>query len=169
MSQTARHPPQARRRHLEGPNPFPLMTSRLPRGPHSLSREQVASNQRTRIAMAMLESIGEKGYVATTVSEVVSRAGVSRKAFYQHFANKEECFLATYDAIVEDGRHRVLHTFTDARGGSDRVETAIRALFSASMENPDALRMAVTEITAVGTRRYRTTRARDRRLRGTHP
>jgi AcrR family transcriptional regulator len=126
------------------------MTSRLPRGPHSLSRDQVAANQRTRIGMAMLESIGEKGYVATTVSEVVSRAGVSRKAFYQHFANKEECFLVTYDAIVEEGRRRVMYNLAEARGGSDHIETAIRALFSSALENPDALRMAITEITAVG-------------------
>ncbi len=150
MSQTTRRPPQKAWRHLESPKPFPFMTSRLPRGPHSLSREQVAANQRTRIGIAMLESVGEQGYVASTVSDVVARAGVSRKAFYQHFANKEECFLATYDSIVEEGRRRVMHTFTEARGGGDRIEVAIRALFLTAMENPDALRLAVTEITAVG-------------------
>jgi AcrR family transcriptional regulator len=100
--------------------------------------------------MAMLEAIGEKGYVATTVSDVVSRAGVSRKAFYQHFANKEECFLATYDTIAREGRRRVARAFRDAEGHPDRMETAIRTVFEAAMENPDALRLAITEITAVG-------------------
>jgi AcrR family transcriptional regulator len=150
MSQAARRPPKTARRLLESPNLFPQMSSRLPRGPHSLSREQVAANQRMRIGMAMLETIGEKGYVASTVSEVVGRAGVSRKAFYQHFTNKEECFLATYDAIVEEGRHRVARTLSEARDGADRTETAIRALFMAAVENRDALRLAMTEITAVG-------------------
>jgi AcrR family transcriptional regulator len=150
MSQTARRPPQTARRPLESPNLFPHMNSRLPRGPHSLSREQVATNQRMRIGMAMLETIGEKGYVASTVSEVVGRAGVSRKAFYQHFTGKEECFLATYDAIVEEGRHRVARTVSEAREGTNRTETAIRALFMAAVENRDALRLAMTEITAVG-------------------
>jgi AcrR family transcriptional regulator len=150
MSQAARRSPQTAWRRLESPNPFSYTTSRLPRGPHSLSREQVAANQRMRIGMAMLETIGEKGYVASTVSEVVGRAGVSRKAFYQHFTNKEECFLATYDAIVAEGRHRVARTLSEAREGADRTETAIRALFMAGIENRDALRLAMTEITAVG-------------------
>jgi len=150
MSQAARRSPQTARRHLESLNPFSYTNSRLPRGPHSLSREQVAANQRMRIGMAMLETIGEKGYVASTVSEVVARAGVSRKAFYQHFTGKEECFLATYDVIVEEGRRRVARTFSEAREGSNRTETAIRALFMAAIENRDALRLAITEITAVG-------------------
>ncbi len=164
MSQTARRSPQTARRPLESPNLFPHMNSRLPRGPHSLSREQVAANQRMRIGMAMLETIGEKGYVASTVSEVVGRAGVSRKAFYQHFTNKEECFLATYDAIVEEGRRRVARTLSEARAGADRTETAIRALFMAAVENRDALRLAMTEITAVGPGGYRAPRDGDRRI-----
>jgi AcrR family transcriptional regulator len=156
MSQTARRPPQTTRRRLENahlnlnPNPYPLLTSRLPRGPHSLSREQVAANQRMRIGMAMLEAIGEKGYVATTVSEVVTRAGVSRKAFYQHFTNKEECFLATYDAVVEEGMRRVSDMLSDGADRTNGVESTIRAMFLAGVENPHALRLAITEIAAVG-------------------
>jgi len=123
---------------------------KLPRGPHSLTRDQVAANQRLRVGLAMLEAIGEKGYVATTVSEVVARAGVSRKAFYQQFANKEECFLATYDTIAREGRRRVTRALRDSEGRPDRIETAIRTVFEAAMENPDALRLAITEITAVG-------------------
>ncbi|HEV3070974.1 MAG TPA: TetR/AcrR family transcriptional regulator [Solirubrobacteraceae bacterium] len=140
----------AARRTTRGPTPFRSYPGKLPRGPHSLTREQVAANQRMRVGMAMLEAIGEKGYVATTVSDVVGRAGVSRKAFYQHFANKEECFLATYDAIAREGRRRVARAFSDAEGHPDRMETGIRAVFEAAVENPDALRLAITEITAVG-------------------
>jgi AcrR family transcriptional regulator len=140
----------AARRTTRGPTPLRSYPGKLPRGPHSLTREQVAANQRMRVGMAMLEAVGEKGYVATTVSDVVGRAGVSRKAFYQHFANKEECFLATYDAIAREGRHRVARAFRNAEGHPDRMETGIRAVFEAAMENPDALRLAITEITAVG-------------------
>jgi AcrR family transcriptional regulator len=142
--------PPATRVTTRAPRPYRSYPGKLPRGPHSLTREQVAANQRLRVGMAMLEAIGEKGYVATTVSDVVGRAGVSRKAFYQHFANKEMCFLATYDTIVREGRRRVARAFRDADGHPDRMETAIRALFEAAMENPDAMRLAVTEITAVG-------------------
>jgi AcrR family transcriptional regulator len=142
--------PAARRTTPRNLSPLRSYPGKLPRGPHSLTREQVAANQRMRVGMAMLEAVGEKGYVATTVSDVVGKAGVSRKAFYQHFANKEECFLATYDAIAREGRRRVARAFRAAEGRPDRMETAIRSVFEAAMENPDAMRLAITEITAVG-------------------
>src|SRR5580658_2999885 len=56
----------------------------LPRGPHSLTRAQVATNQRQRLLEGMIDAIGAKGYAASTVSDVIKRAGVSRKAFYEH-------------------------------------------------------------------------------------
>ena len=89
---------------------------RLPRGPHSLTREQVATNQRRRLLEGMIDAIGEKGYAAITVSDVIKRAGVSRKAFYEHFANKEECFLATYDSIAAIGRRGVSAGVPPRRG-----------------------------------------------------
>jgi AcrR family transcriptional regulator len=46
---------------------------------------------------AMADSVAAKGYAATTVANVIALAGVSRKTFYEHFSDKEECFLAAYD------------------------------------------------------------------------
>jgi AcrR family transcriptional regulator len=45
-------------------------------------------------------AVAERGYASVAVADVIERAGVSRKTFYEHFANKEECFLAAYDAGV---------------------------------------------------------------------
>src|SRR4051812_15625203 len=73
----------------------------LPRGPHSLSRDEAVASQRGRMIEAMAETVAEKGYAATTVADVVARAGVSRKTFYEHFADREQCFLAAYDAAVD--------------------------------------------------------------------
>jgi AcrR family transcriptional regulator len=129
---------------------FPSTPKGLPRGPHSLSREEVAANQQLRLGLAMLAAVGEKGYIATTVSEVVARAGVSRKAFYQHFAGKEECFLAAYDVIVRESRCRVARAYGEADGRRDRLESAIRALFGAAVETPHALRLALIDIAALG-------------------
>jgi AcrR family transcriptional regulator len=101
-----------RRKDIESPS----KSSRLPRGPHSLSREQVAANQRSRIMSAMIELVGEQGYGATAVAEVTKRAGLSRKAFYEHFAGKQDCFLATYDTIVGEGYERVAGASREAGG-----------------------------------------------------
>src|SRR2546423_602659 len=73
----------------------------LPRGPHQLAREVVVASQRGRMIEAMAETVAEKGYAATTVADVVARAGVSRRTFYEHFADREECFLGAYDTAVQ--------------------------------------------------------------------
>lgn len=72
----------------------------LPRGRHRLTREQVVASQRQRMLKAMTQAVSEKGYAHTSVSDVVTIAGVSRETFYEQFAGKEDCFLAAYDAGV---------------------------------------------------------------------
>ena len=74
---------------------------RLPSGRHHLTREAVEASQRGRLLVAMAEIVAAKGYVATTVADVVERAGVSRRTFYEQFPDKESCFLAAYDTGVE--------------------------------------------------------------------
>ena len=72
----------------------------LPRGRHRLSREEVSASQRQRMLEAMALAVHEKGYTGTAVADVVAGAGVSRETFYQHFADKEACFLAAYEVAV---------------------------------------------------------------------
>src|SRR6476469_4725276 len=59
------------------------------------------ASQRGRMLDAMAAAVAEKGYAATTVADVIARARVSRKTFYEQFRDKEECFLAAYDTGVE--------------------------------------------------------------------
>jgi AcrR family transcriptional regulator len=59
------------------------------------------ASQRGRMLEAMAEAVAEKGYSATTVADVIARARVSRKTFYEQFRDKEACFLAAYDTGVE--------------------------------------------------------------------
>jgi AcrR family transcriptional regulator len=73
----------------------------LPRGRHAAPRAVVREAQRARMLAAMVQAVAEKGYAHVAVADVIQRAGVSRKTFYEQFANKEECFLAAYDAGVD--------------------------------------------------------------------
>ena len=57
--------------------------------------------QRARMLEAMIQAVAEKGYARVVVADVIDGAGVSRKTFYEQFANKAECFLAAYDAGVD--------------------------------------------------------------------
>jgi AcrR family transcriptional regulator len=99
---------------------------------------------------AMIELVGEQGYGATTVAEVIARAGVSRKAFYEHFANKDECFLATYDMIVAEGFERVTAASREAGGLQQELGFGLDALFKRANEKPGVERLVLMEVAALG-------------------
>ncbi|MDQ1746792.1 MAG: hypothetical protein QOD07_1055 [Frankiaceae bacterium] len=67
----------------------------LPRGRSRLPADTVLAAQRDRLIRAMTAAVAAVGYPDVTVADVVRRARVSRTAFYAHFADKEDCFLAT--------------------------------------------------------------------------
>ena len=75
--------------------------ARLPPGRHGLSREFVEHNHRSRLLAGLIEAVADEGYHACTVAHVTSAAGVTRSAFYRHFDDKQACFLAAYDLVVE--------------------------------------------------------------------
>lgn len=80
---------------------MPIEPSRaLPRGPHRLSRDEVAGSQRRRLLDAMADAVADKGYARTSVADVLARAGVSRATFYAQFTDKEDCFLAAFTDSV---------------------------------------------------------------------
>jgi AcrR family transcriptional regulator len=110
----------------------------------------VTASQRERLIVAMGELVGESGYADTTVANVLARAGVSRKAFYQHFANKQECFLAAYDAIVAEGRKEVTRAYIDAEDPSQSASLAIAKAFERAIKNPGAVRLVLVEAGIVG-------------------
>ena len=66
----------------------------LPRGRSRLPPRAVRASQRERLLHSAIAAVSESGYPAVTVADIVRRARVSRAAFYAHFADKEECFLA---------------------------------------------------------------------------
>jgi AcrR family transcriptional regulator len=70
----------------------------LPPGRHKLSRDAVLASQQERIVTATMDCVATRGYTATTVTDIVSAARVSRNAFYVLFADKQDCFLACCDA-----------------------------------------------------------------------
>jgi AcrR family transcriptional regulator len=56
---------------------------------------------RARLTEALAASIEEKGYRATTVADVVRLARTSRRTFYEHFADRDACFLALFDETTD--------------------------------------------------------------------
>lgn len=130
-----------------GPNP---LYRQLPHGPHGMKREEVAHHQRVRLYGAMIEAVARRGYAATTVAEVVALAGVSRRAFYEMFANKEDCFLATHDVIVARARRLVLRACAGESSWERRRHAGCRALLEDVARSPKALRLVVVESLGAG-------------------
>jgi AcrR family transcriptional regulator len=129
------------------PSPAPP----LPRGRHAAPRAVVRASQRGRMLAAMATAVAEKGYRAVAVADVIARAGVSRKTFYEHFANREECFLAAYDA----GVGRLLAAIDDAiRAAAPDPMAIARAGTARYLEmlaaNPAFARTFLVEVLAAG-------------------
>lgn len=73
----------------------------LPRGRHSLPREQVQRVQRERMMAAVTELLAANGYAGFGPADIAQRAGVSLAAFYDSFENKDACIFAGYDRFIE--------------------------------------------------------------------
>ena len=125
----------------------------LPAGRHSLTREVVLASQRGRLLDAMAQAVAEHGYGATTVAHVVAFAGVSRKTFYEHFSDKEDCFLALYDtgiAYVLARIEEALRAATLDGGPRARVAVGLRAFLDVLAEEPAFSRAIILEVHAAG-------------------
>ena len=70
----------------------------LPRGRHSLTPEDVVDSQRGRMMRAVALAVAEKGYGETVVTDVIERARVSRKTFYEQFDDLQDCFRQAHAA-----------------------------------------------------------------------
>jgi AcrR family transcriptional regulator len=128
-------------------------TAQLPRGRHRLTREEVLASQRGRMLAAMGEAAGEKGYVATSVADVIKRAGVSRETFYEHFSNKEDCFIAAYDTGVEAMMGVMLEALGEATGDPfERLDHVFGAYLDALVSEPAFARASLVESYAAGPR-----------------
>src|SRR6478752_2495333 len=86
---------------MGGPRSISERLSTLPPGRHLLPSEFVANNQRARILFATSELVAERGYQKTTIELIAKSARVALRTFYEHFASKEECFLAAFDADLD--------------------------------------------------------------------
>ncbi|MRH91509.1 TetR family transcriptional regulator [Nocardia sp. SYP-A9097] len=124
----------------------------LPRGRHGLSREQVENSQYQRLCVAVLDAVGELGYAATTVADIVSRAQVARRTFYAVFGGKDECFAAAYDLAVGTALDQLQDTVTGLVGVSfaERVRISFDIYLSVLAAQPAAARALYVETLAAG-------------------
>lgn len=124
-------------------------SGKFPSGVRKLPTDLIRAIQRERLIVAMLNAAAELGYLETNVQDVIDRAGVSRPTFYEHFSNKEDCFLAAFDTSAERLRKKV--EAAARKGGGiwrDRVRYGLEALLRFAEREPDTARTVVVEARA---------------------
>ena len=134
---------------LEGPK-------RRGRKAKSFAERQAVAHPPERVLRAFAAIVAEKGYQATTVAEVVQRAGTSQRVFYGHFENKEDAFLAALDSGSAQMLGLVLPAFRRARNWQESVRAAYEAMFSFGIEEPEYTRLGAVEMYTVGRRALQT-------------
>jgi AcrR family transcriptional regulator len=122
----------------------------IPGGRHGLAPEEVAESQRGRILAAMIDAVGRDGYQAARVADVIAHAGVSRKTFYEHFEDKEHCFIAAYQQSLARLLSVTLDAFEAQDEWVDSLRAGLTALLNALAYDPAVARMCFVEVLAAG-------------------
>ena len=118
--------------------------------PKRLALETDPSDARGRLLEGLAGAIDEKGYGAATIADVVRHARVSKRTFYEHFSDKEECFLAAYDVVVEGLVRAVGDAYNREDQWRDKVRSGLGEFLRFLAAEPDFARMCIVEVLAAG-------------------
>jgi AcrR family transcriptional regulator len=105
--------------------------------------------QRQRILDAMIESCAEKTYAATTISDIVAHAHISRTTFYKQFEDKRDCFDAAVTRCIELLREAAASAHTAEDPPADAVRKATAAVLEAMAARPGLAQLLTGDAIAV--------------------
>ncbi|MBX3227305.1 MAG: helix-turn-helix transcriptional regulator [Labilithrix sp.] len=102
-------------------------------------------------------ALAEKGYALATIADIVAKARVSKRTFYEHFADKEACLLATYKDATTRMQAAMAHAFELHAGAAwpAQVDAVIDAYVTALESTPALTRACLVEMAAAGPRALR--------------
>jgi AcrR family transcriptional regulator len=130
--------------------PLEPLFPRLIGGPRHMEPDEVARHQKDRLEGAMVEAVARHGFAATTVRELVTLAGVSKSTFYDHFQDKEECFLTTFDSIVAEVTAEVVKTNQSSDDFRQRLVAGFGRFMELVVERPEAAAFATVDSLTLG-------------------
>jgi AcrR family transcriptional regulator len=122
----------------------------IPAGRHTLAPEEVSERQRERLLRAMASCASELGYQNTTVADVVRVAKTSRSAFYEQFADKQECFLEVYRRATEAFISAAVEAAAAVEPWREKLDAGISTYFQWMAEHPEVARSTIIEIHEAG-------------------
>jgi AcrR family transcriptional regulator len=115
------------------------------------SAEEVPEpSHRERLIAAMAASIDAKGYRETTVADVVGIAHTSRRTFYEHFDDREACFLALFDALNNATMDQIAAAVHPDSPLGEQVDRALDVYFDSILSQPALYQSFVRELPGLG-------------------
>ena len=122
---------------------------KLSPGP-GLAANDVAAHQLARIYEALIQIAAESGYASLKVRDVVARAEVSTRAFYEHFASKEDCFSQAYDLISRRATRRILAAQAGERDWHRRARLVFDEFAREVEREPGSAHLALIDVYGAG-------------------
>ena len=107
-------------------------------------------NYHQRLLDGLENAIEEKGYAASTIGDIVRHAQVSKRTFYETFADKDDCFLASYLKSATRLLAAVEAAFDDDLPWRDQLHATIKVYLSQLQAKPALTRTFFLEIQAAG-------------------
>lgn len=98
----------------------------------------------------MVEAVARHGFAGTTLRELVTLAGVSKTTFYEHFDSKQDCFLATFDEIIDQATRRVSAAFREPGDFQARLLAGLTSFMDLAIEEPAAASLTAVESLTLG-------------------
>jgi TetR/AcrR family transcriptional regulator len=122
---------------------------RLRPGRQKLTRDEVRLHQRKRIFAALEREMSDRGYLHTSVADIIKTAGVSRQTFYELFTSKQDCFVASYtrrqDSLIARATAQV-----DGDTPMERFGVVLRAYLASMAADPGRSRLYLVGVYAAG-------------------
>jgi AcrR family transcriptional regulator len=112
----------------------------------------LAGNQRERLLGATEALIAESGVAGATIEAIVKRAGVSSVTFYEHFRNKDECFVAAFDRAVAGFHDELGEAVSTGASREEQLRAGLAAFLAAVDAKPARARLCFVEAQKDGPR-----------------
>lgn len=117
----------------------------LPRGRHSIPREVILDNQRTRMLDGAATALAERGYGDLSVAHITGEAGVSRATFYVIFESKRECVLRAHARAFKRLIDRIEAACAGLDAWDDKLAAGLGAGLRFAVESPDEAHLLILE------------------------
>jgi AcrR family transcriptional regulator len=116
-------------------------------------------HHRRRLLEGLAVCVARHGYAQTTIADIAAAAHVSKRTFYEHFADKQACMIALYESASEASRRQLRLDVAESLPWAEQVEGAVRRYFSHLATRPLLMRALFMEVLSLGPEGLRARRA----------